>query len=96
MLCYVWVGTGYQYAKITVVGPGGPNLLTVDDPVIAVLFCSCPQACQIRAAAGFREQLTPDLFAACQLRQVVLFLLVTGIGHHRGGAHALANDEGTG
>ena len=49
-----------QDAEIAVVRAGVPDLLAVDDPVVAVLFGPRAQRREIRSAAGFAEQLAPD------------------------------------
>src|SRR5689334_16708880 len=74
----------------------GPDLLAVDDPVVALLLGAGAQARDIGAAGGFGEQLTPDLLARRQRRQVLPLLLLAGERHHGRTAHALADDEHAG
>jgi hypothetical protein len=40
-----------------------PDLLAVDDPVVAVLFRARAQAGDVGSPGGLGEQLAPDLFA---------------------------------
>ena len=72
---------------------GGPDLLAVDDPVVALLLRARAQARDVGAAGGLREQLAPDLFAGGELRQIMAFMLLIAIGHHGRPAHALADLE---
>src|SRR5689334_4175170 len=74
----------------------GPDLLAVDDPVVALLLGAGAQARDIGAAGGFGEQLTPDLLARRQRRQVLSLLLLAGERHHGRAAHAVADDEHAG
>src|SRR2546421_7513519 len=72
---------------------GGPDLLAVDDPVIAVLFSARAQAGDVGAARGLGKQLAPDLFARCERRQITSLLLFAGKRHHGRPAHAMADNE---
>src|SRR5436190_24370533 len=72
---------------------GGPDLLAVDDPAIAVLFSARAQAGDVGAARGLGKQLAPDLFARCERRQITPLLLFAGKRHHCRAAHAMTDDE---
>src|SRR3954452_2332358 len=71
-----------------------PDFLAVDDPVVALLFGAGAQPGQIGAAGGFGKQLAPDVFAGCELRQIMLLMRLATPRHHRRAAHALADLEG--
>src|SRR5664279_765010 len=70
-----------------------PDLLAIDDPVIALFLSAGAQARDIGTAGGFGEQLAPDLFAGGELRQIMAFVLLVAKGHHGRPAHALADLE---
>ena len=55
-----------------------PDLLAIDDPIIAIFDRSSAQRCQITASGRLTEQLTPHLFAAGE------YVDVTGITKGRG------------
>src|SRR6267378_4858266 len=71
----------------------GPDLLAVDDPVVALLLGARAQPGNIGTSGGLREQLAPDLFAGGELRQIVAFVFFTAKGHHGRAAHAFADLE---
>src|SRR6478736_6035375 len=71
----------------------GPDLLAVDDPVVAAFFRARAQTRDIGSAGRLRKQLAPDLFAGGELRQVMALMLLAAIGHHGRAAHALADLE---
>ena len=54
----------------------GPDLLSVDDKVVAINIRACAQVRQIGPGAGFRVSLTPDVFAGQDTRQPVIFLFL--------------------
>ena len=97
-LCLATFGIGarQQDAVVRVVRARGPDLLAVDDPVVALLLGAGAQARDVGTAGGFGEQLTPDLFARGQRRQVLALLLLAGERHHGRPAHAVADDEHAG
>src|SRR3546814_13958167 len=55
------IGPGDQDAVAGDVRTGGPHLLAVHHPFVAVMFGSGLDAREVRARAGFGEQLAPDL-----------------------------------
>src|SRR5580704_19305572 len=70
-----------------------PDLLAVDDPVVAASLRAGTQARDVRPAGRLRKHLAPDLFAGGELRQIMAFVLLGAIGHHGRAAHALADLE---
>ena len=93
MLRHIGIGAGEKDAVVGIMRARGPDLLAVDDPVVAFSLRARAQARDIRAARGFGKQLAPDLFAGRERRQVFSFLIFTGIGHHGRAAHAVADNE---
>ena len=77
-----------------VVGAGRPDLLAVDDVVIAVADGARLQRSEVGAGAGFAEELAPDVFAGDDLREVGGFLLVGAVDHDRGAGPAVADAAG--
>src|SRR3546814_9129741 len=55
------IDPGDQDAVAGDVRTGGPHLLAVHHPFVAVMFGSGLDAREVRARAGFGEQLAPDL-----------------------------------
>ena len=72
-----------QDTHVGVMRPRGPHLLAVDDKVIPVLDRPGLQRGDIRAGAGLRIALTPDLLGGENFRQIALFLLL-GRPMHQG------------
>src|ERR1700716_2689075 len=71
----------------------GPDFLAVDDPLVAASLRARSQAGDVGTTSRLRKQLAPDLFPGGELRQIMAFVLLTAIGHHRRPAHALADLE---
>src|ERR1700694_5648518 len=71
----------------------GPDLLAIDDPVVAASLRARAQTGDVRSAGRFGKQLAPDLFAGSELGQIMAFVLFIAIGHHGRPAHALADLE---
>ena len=65
-LCFSAVGIGARddHAPLAVLRAGRPDLLAVDDPVVAVAHRAGAQTGEVRPGARFAEELAPDLFAA--------------------------------
>ena len=57
MLGHVPVGAGKQHAVVRVMRAGGPDLLPVDDPLVAPELGPGGAARQVGAAAGLAEEL---------------------------------------
>src|SRR4029079_10237315 len=86
-LGHVGVGAGDQETVIGIMRARGPDLLAVDDPVVALLLGAGAQARDIRAAGGLGEELAPDLLAGSKFRQVTPLVLFAAEGHHGRPAH---------
>ena len=61
MLGDVGVGAGEQHAEVGDLAAGRPDLLAVDDPLVAVLDRLGREAGEVGAGAGLAEQLAPGL-----------------------------------
>ncbi|CAB4373091.1 unannotated protein [freshwater metagenome] len=66
----------------------GPDLLTGNDPFVAIEFCLCAQRSKIGTSIRFAEQLTPHLFAAKNRRKKLLLLLFGAVHDDRRTNHA--------
>jgi hypothetical protein len=53
-----------QDAELAVVRARAPDLLPVDDPLVAVAHGACPQTGEVGTGAGLAEQLAPHLVTA--------------------------------
>src|SRR5439155_8380146 len=76
---------------IGVLRVGGPNLLAIDHPVVAVADGARLERSQVGAGAGLAEALTPGHFAAQDLRQVLRLLLIRAMDDQRRADHAHAH-----
>ena len=74
------VGAGDEHPPLGEVGEGGPHLLAVDDPLVAVAHGLGGEAGDVGAGARLGEQLAPHLLAGEQRTQVALLLLVASRG----------------
>ena len=88
MLRHVRIGAHDDDAEIRQMRAGGPDLLPVDDPVVAVALRPRAQRRQVRPAGRFGEQLAPHLLAAQRRPHMAIELFRRRVGHHRGDAHA--------
>ena len=79
----VGVGAGDQHAEVGDLAAGGPHLLAVDDPLVAVEHRLGLQAGEVGAGAGLAEQLTPRLLAGDDVADVALDLLLGPVGGDR-------------
>ena len=68
------IGAGEDHAEAGGVGQGRPDLLAVEDPLVAVALGPGRQAGHVGSGAGLGEQLAPDLLAGEQRAQVALLL----------------------
>ena len=108
VLGHVDVGAGDQLAPGREQGAGAPDLLPVDDPLVAVTDGPAAQVRQVGAGAGLGEQLAAQLSGGEERRHVLRLLLVGAPRHDRGrdeagrdavglvraGAHVLALEAG--
>ena len=82
----VGLGAGQQDPEVGQMGVGGPHLLTLHHPLVAVELGPGGQRGQVGPGAGLAEQLAPDLLAGQQREQVALLLLVgAGVDEGRAG-----------
>ena len=63
MLGLVEVGASEQDTPVCLMGERGPDLLIVDDPIVAVAFGARADGAEIGAPRRLRVELAPDLFA---------------------------------
>ena len=73
------------------VGQGGPDLLPVQHPLVAVALGPGRQAGHVGAGAGLAEELAPDLLVGEQRTQVALLLLGRPVRDDGRRAHAVAD-----
>ena len=71
----IGVGARKEEHVLRHVGERGPDLLAVDDVVVAVLHSPGLERGEVGAGAGLGEALAPHLFAGEDLRDVLLLLL---------------------
>ena len=79
MLGGVYIGAGQQQSPAGFVGQAGPDLLTVDHPIVSIEHCRGGQTRQIRPCPRLGEQLAPDVLGGGQRSQEELLDLV-GLG----------------
>ena len=95
MLRGVGVGAGEQDHPVGVLGAGGPDLLAVDDVVVAVADGAGLEGGEVGAGAGLAEALAPDGLARRACRAGMLLLLLLGaVGDDGGAGHADADAAG--
>ena len=92
VLRHVRIGAHHQDAEVGILRAGGPDLLAVDDPVVAVAARRGSQRGEVGAARRARGELAPDLFAARELGQKRVFS-PRSPRHERRRGHALADAE---
>ena len=80
MLRRVGVGAGDEHAEVGDVGEGVPDLLTVDDPLVAVADRLRGEAGEVGTGARLGEQLAPDLLAGEHRTQEAFADLVAAVG----------------
>ena len=88
-------GVGAYQAEdpVGVVGVGGPDLLAIDQIVVALIFGAGREAGQIGAGAGLAIALTPAQFAARDGRQVCGLLFLAAVFQQHRAEHADAETE---
>src|SRR5262245_47161442 len=74
-------------------GTRRPDLLPVDDPLVALAHGARPQAGQIRAGGRLREELAPDLLTGERARRIAPLVLFARVGEEGGHAHAQPDFE---
>ena len=90
MLRHGWVGAGQKDAPLGPIGPRRPDLLSVDDVLVAVALGCGAKRCQVGAGVRLAEQLGPHLGAVQDARKPapVLGLGASGQDRRAGPAHA--------
>ena len=86
------VGAGEQHHPVGDLREAGPDLLAVDDVVVAVLHGPGLERREVRARVGLGVALAPDLLAGEDLLEVALLLRVGAVGDDRRAGHAEAED----
>src|SRR6185312_14995061 len=76
VLGHIGIGAGDQKAVVGIMRARGPDLLAVDDPVVALLLRAGTKPRHVRAAGRLGEQLAPDVFAGRELWQIVPLVLL--------------------
>jgi hypothetical protein len=89
----VGVGPRDDHPVAGVVGAGAPDLLAVDDPLVAVAHRGGAEAGEVRSGGGLAEELAPDLVAARHLREETLLLLLGAVRHERRTEHPVTDHE---
>src|SRR5213593_990038 len=77
------VGAGEQDPPVGDGPARGPDLLAVDDEVVALVLGARLEAREVRAGIGLGVELTPDLFGREHLLQVALLLPVGAVNDDR-------------
>jgi hypothetical protein len=75
VLGHIGVGASQQDAVVGVLAERGPDLLAVDDPLVAVALGAGAQRREVAAGTGFAEQLAPQMVAAQHRAEETLLLL---------------------
>lgn len=84
MFRYIPIGSRQAQRPIRPPSAGGPDLGAVEDPVVAVADGRRDSTCHIGAAAGFGQELHPDLLPAQDGRDMArLLFLGSEIQQHR-------------
>ena len=96
MLRRVGVGADQREDRVGHVGGGGPDLLAVDDVLVAVAHGARLEAAEVGAGAGLGVALRPRDLAGEDVADVLLLLLLGAVDEHRGAEqhHAGAADGG--
>ena len=83
MLGRIPIRAGQQQAVIGMMGAGGPDLLAVDEPIVAVQIRTGGGASEVRAAARLTEELAPGVFPGENAAQKPLFLPIRAVLEQR-------------
>ena len=85
--------SGDEHCQVRGLAEGGPDLLTVHDPFLAVLDGSGRETCQIRAGPRLAEELAPGALTGHDVAHVAVDLFLRavigdrGCGEHQPQAH---------
>src|SRR4029450_10575466 len=74
VLGLVGIGAGDEHRQVGDLAPGGPHLLAVHNPLLAVLFGTALQPGEIGPGAGLAEQLAPAALPGDDVAEVALLL----------------------
>ena len=80
VLGHLGIGAGQQHAQVGLLAVGGPDLLAVDDPLVAVAHRPGLEPGQVRSGRRFREQLAPRLPSGDDGPDVAVDLLLGPVG----------------
>ena len=80
----VGVGAGEEVDVVGVVGAGGPDLLAVDDEVVAVLLGAGLERGEVGSGVGLGEALTPAALAAGDAADMLALLGLGAVDDERG------------
>src|SRR5581483_4225339 len=83
----IGVRAGEHMDPVGVLGVARPDLLAVDDEVVAVGHGAGLQAGEVGAGARLGEALAPEHVGACDRRQEALLLLLVAVHHDAGADH---------
>ena len=86
------IGTNQQLLPVGDVGEARPDLLSVDDELIALDPAACSETPEIRPGTGLRKTLAPDDLASEDFRQVI-GLLLGSAARDQGGSGVIQSDE---
>jgi hypothetical protein len=95
VLGHVPVGARQEQAPMRLVRRGGPDLLAVDHPLVALPVGARHRARHVRAAARLAEQLAPGVLAGQDALQELLLMEIRAVrqdGRRRQGADAGLGD----
>ncbi|MOA03089.1 hypothetical protein D3C78_1225730 [compost metagenome] len=93
MLGHRGIAAGDDHAKIGYLGPGGPDFLAIEDPVVAIAHRAQAHTGQVGAGGRLGEKLAPDFVAAQAGTQVALLLLGAAEAAQNRQRHAQADLE---
>ena len=92
MLGLIGIGPGQDQPIARQVCEGRPDLLTVQDPLVAIAHSPRGQTCDVGASSRLREQLAPDLLTGEEAAQVLRLLLCRAVDRNGRCDHAVADD----
>ncbi len=82
MLRKFGIGTGYEHAAICEMGERVPDLLPVDDPLVAIAYGPRREPGEVGARARLGEELAPDLLAREHRSQGSVAEIVAAVRDH--------------
>jgi len=94
VLRHARVGAREEQAPAGVVTAARPDLLTVDDPLVAVAARTSREAGEVGSCVGLGEELAPDLAAVLDRREPACALLVVAVREQGRTDEREADEEG--